>query len=395
VGSRTATLIIRYRAKSGEWIRALPARGGNGRIRPGYALIDDQAEQVDGFVYQIRFYENRRLKYETVGRDAAEAETRRRVIAQQASAKADAIRAGLKVESQPARRNLAETAAAYIADAEGRGANEAAAQARVVSEEFLSMVRKSYIDEITREDFFKFHAALRRRGCQERTVANKHQRLASWLRFAGMDRTVPPPRPRYEQALPTIYNRDEISTLLSEAQPQMRIAILIGLKLGLRDQELIHAEFSDVNWSEKTFRVRGKPRWNFKVKTHEQRDVPAPDDVVKELRQWQKENPGQALILETRNHRPHTKLLRALKVLARKAKLNCGRCDGCKSKRRECKEFTLHKFRRTYITTLLRNGIDLRTVQAYAGHKDIQSTMKYLRPASAKEVQAKLNAVQW
>jgi hypothetical protein len=67
--------------------------------------------------------------------------------------------------------------------------------------------------------------------------------------------------------------------------------------------------------------------------------------------------------------------------------MNCGSCEGCKAKRRECETFTLHKFRRSYITTLLRNGIDLRTVQAYAGHKDIASTMRYLRPASAKEAQ--------
>ena len=62
---------------------------------------------------------------------------------------------------------------------------------------------------------------------------------------------------------------------------------------------------------------------------------------------------------------------------------------------RECQEFTLHKFRRTYITTLLRSGVDLRMVQAYAGHKDIASTMRYLRPASAKEAQAKLNGIEW
>ncbi len=84
-----------------------------------------------------------------------------------------------------------------------------------------------------------------------------------------------------------------------------------------------------------------------------------------------------------------------LKNLARKVKLNCGRCAGCRSKNRACGEYTLHRFRRTYITTLLRNGVDLRTVQAYAGHKDIASMMRYLRPASAKEAQAKLNAIEW
>lgn len=33
------------------------------------------------------------------------------------------------------------------------------------------------------------------------------------------------------------------------------------------------------------------------------------------------------------------------------------------------------------------------TSQADAGHKDIASTMRYLRPASAKEAQGRLNAV--
>jgi integrase len=63
--------------------------------------------------------------------------------------------------------------------------------------------------------------------------------------------------------------------------------------------------------------------------------------------------------------------------------------------RNECEGYTLHRFRRTYITTLLRSGIDLRTVQAYAGHKDLASTMRYLRPATGKEAKAKLNAVKW
>jgi integrase len=48
------------------------------------------------------------------------------------------------------------------------------------------------------------------------------------------------------------------------------------------------------------------------------------------------------------------------------------------------------------ITKMLRgfNG-DLRTVQAYAGHKDITSTMRYLVPESAEESQAKVDAIKW
>lgn len=175
----------------------------------------------------------------------------------------------------------------------------------------------------------------------------------------------------------------------------MHMTIQLALKCGLRDQELMHVEFSDIHWEDKTLRVKGKPKWGFRVRDHEQRDIPVPADVLAELEKRKKEDKPMSLVLGTKRGSPNSKLLRTLKALARKAKLNCGLCDGCKSKRRECQEFTLHKFRRTYITTLLRNGVDLRTVQAYAGHKDIASTMRYLRPASAKEAQAKLNAIHW
>ena len=395
VATRTATLIIRFKAADGAWKRAPAASGANGRIRPGYALVNGKAERVNDYNYQVRFFERRKLKYEPAGKNAADAEALRRRIEQQTTVRAEALKVGVKVEVEQTRKTLAQTAASYIKDAEDRGASEAALQARSVSAEFMRMLKKTYVDEVAREDVFRFHTVLRKRGCKDRTVANKHQRLTSWLRFAGVDKLILPPTPKYEEALPTTYSRDQVSTLLAEAEPYMRMAILMGLKLGLRDGELIHAEFSDINRAEKTFRVRGKPQWGFKVKTHEQRDVPVPDDVLAELDIWKSQCPGQTLILGTKNRQPNTKLLRALKRLARQAKLNCGRCEGCQSKRRECREYTLHEFRRTYITTLLRNGVDLRTVQAYAGHKDIASTMRYLRPASAKEAQAKLNTIVW
>jgi integrase len=287
------------------------------------------------------------------------------------------------------------TAALYIKDAENRGALEAAAQASNVTDEFMRVVKKTFVDEITREDMFAFHRALRKRGCQDRTVANKHSRAASWLHFAGVAKDLLPPKPRFEEQLPTINDRDQISTLSANADPAKRMMIDLALKLGLRDGELRHAEFGDIDWAESTIRVRGKPKFNFRVKTWEQRVVPIPEDLLLELKRWKVQHSGCSLILGTKSGRPDSKMLRILKKLARNSGLNSGRCEGCQSKNRECPEYTLHRFRRTYITTLLRNGIDLRTVQAYAGHKDITSTMRYLRPASAKEALAKLNAIVW
>jgi hypothetical protein len=40
--------------------------------------------------------------------------------------------------------------------------------------------------------------------------------------------------------------------------------------------------------------------------------------------------------------------------------------------------FWLHKFRATFATRCLWAGIDLRTVQQWLGHSDMESTMRYL-----------------
>ena len=51
----------------------------------------------------------------------------------------------------------------------------------------------------------------------------------------------------------------------------------------------------------------------------------------------------------------------------------------------------LHKFRATFATWHLQAGVDLRTVQKWLGHTDLESTMRYLKAARGAEVQAKVN----
>lgn len=392
---KSVTLMIRHRMDDGTWKRSLAARAGNGRIRSGYALIDGNSVRSDQFYYEIRFWSDGSTKYENVGKNPYDAEIKRQLKERQLVIKSAAPNANLLVVEGPERNTLAATAAAYIQNKEDNQFSEAAMQARLVTREFIETCRKRFIDEISEQDITGFHKALRKRGCEPRTVANKHRRLTSWLRFAGIDKSVLPPCPKYEQQLPTIFNRDEISTLMANASPYLHMMIQLGLKAGLRDQELMHVEFSDIDRHEKTLRVRGKPRWGFTIKDYEQRDIPLPDDVLQELTDWKRKNKTHSLILPTRNGNPNGHLLYNLKGLVRRSKLNCGRCDACKSKRKQCEEFTLHKFRRTCLTRWLQSGIDLRTVQAWAGHADLTSTMRYLRPASGDEVRDKVNSVRW
>jgi site-specific recombinase XerD len=39
----------------------------------------------------------------------------------------------------------------------------------------------------------------------------------------------------------------------------------------------------------------------------------------------------------------------------------------------------------------LQAGVDLRTVQKWLGHVDLESTLRYLKPARGAEVQRKVN----
>jgi integrase/recombinase XerD len=96
------------------------------------------------------------------------------------------------------------------------------------------------------------------------------------------------------------------------------------------------------------------------------------------LKEWRTQNPKAKLVLGTSNDRPNTKFLAMLKVIATRA----GVADA-----------ELHSFRRTYATMLLRGGMDLRTVQMLMGHSDLESTMRYLTPATGDEVRNKIDEI--
>jgi integrase/recombinase XerD len=109
-------------------------------------------------------------------------------------------------------------------------------------------------------------------------------------------------------------------------------------------------------------------------------------------------HPDQNLIVPNTEGNPNTKLLVMIKRMARRAGIECGWCPNCLAKvkgHRGCEEFELHKFRRTCITTWLRSKIDPRTVMAYAGHADLETPLRYLRPAAAQERIAEVGEIKW
>jgi integrase len=138
-----------------------------------------------------------------------------------------------KLVESPGRLYLRKAAQNYEEDAIQRGALDAAEAIRNVTAEFISVCEKTYADEVVRDDVFKFHRALRKRGCGDRTVHNKHMRLRSFFKFCKLDySTILPPAPKYDSTLPTTYSAEEITNLLSAAGPYMTIAVELGVSVG-------------------------------------------------------------------------------------------------------------------------------------------------------------------
>src|ERR1035437_7888676 len=186
---------------------------------------------------------------------------------------------------------------------------------------------------------------------------------------------------------------------MAAADPYQHLAMSLMLKLGLRDGEAQHGEWTSIDWGSSTFHVQSKPQYDWWVKDYEDRIIPIGSDLLTELREWREAHPKDILIIPTRTGRPNGKLLLMLKRLARAAGLGCGKCKNCVEKatgEKGCDDYYLHKFRATFITMLFRSGrFDPPTIMRYAGHEDLATTMKYAQSVEAHEKVAAISGIAW
>lgn len=107
----------------------------------------------------------------------------------------------------------------------------------------------------------------------------------------------------------------------------------------------------------------------FKPKDSEERTIPIPSTLVRDLKAL-KTTSKTNLIFPNGQGNANGHLLRDLKEVAKRGKLNCGHCESthfgkaitCKT-HAVCEQFYLHKFRHTFACMHLLAGVDVRTVQ--------------------------------
>ena len=138
--------------------------------------------------------------------------------------------------------------------------------------------------------------------------------------------------PRYVTQEPESYENDELEKFFAACDPEEKIFFEFYLMTGFRKKEVAFCTWPDVDLRAGVVRVTAKPEHGFKPKDWEDREVPIPDRLVQSLKAWAKSRNGSEFVFP------------------------------------------------------------LRTVQLWLGHKDLESTMRYLKPARGKGVREKVNA---
>jgi integrase len=389
-------ILLRYCKTEKGWRRFPVAIGRNGRIRPNYVLVDGEPREYAEGHYELRFYQGSKPVYRNVGDNAQDALLERDKEAQLLVARDAATAGGAVLVEEVGRIPLSRQATKFVQAAIDRGSLVAADSYRLAIAEFLKDSGRTYADQVTADDIAAHHLALKKRGAGARTVHNRHQFVKAFLVDCGVSiAALGRNAPKYDKTLPEIYEPSELKTFLNSLKDPYHLLIFsLLLKTGLREQEAMYLEWSDISFPAQTLTIHSKLHLGFRIKDKEERSVPIPRDLLARLKKFRTTHPEKHFVIGNKNDRPHTKLLRLLKGLAEKAGLNCGRCESCKN-RDECVNWFLHKFRATYCTQLLRSGMDLRTVQQMMGHTDIASTMRYLRPQEDAHTQSKINSIKW
>jgi integrase len=184
---------------------------------------------------------------------------------------------------------------------------------------------------------------------------------------------------------PEPYEADEVVSLIAKADSRMALVIRTFVGTGMRDMELAHLTWEDIDFKHKLIHIQPKPChcrkcgsvgvWKPKAKEGT-RNIPLGDGLLADLA---KIKTGEGLVFPSpRDGKVDGKLLAKLGSVAKKAGVAAPK---------------LHRFRDTFITNKIRDGVDIRTVQKWAGHKDIRRG--WLRTAwpLALRLTARTNAI--
>lgn len=262
--------------------------------------------------------------------------------------------------------------------------------------QFLNSLGKvRFMDEITTDVLRAFKRTMEAEGFAGKTIDTRLNIVYFLLKKNGITTRLPKDEmPTIEEEPAVPFSDEDIQKLFAAMNDEETVRYKFFLGTAARDREVTFAAWNDINFEKKTFTVRSKPDAGFFVKNHESRTMRIPSSLVELLKARRKKAPHDRWIFVNEEGRPDNHFLRKLKRIALRARVNCGQCRTTlrigkfqtDKKEREvtckthpvCQHIFLHRLRKTCATRWQEHGVPIRTIQAWLGHKNLETTMIYL-----------------
>lgn len=367
MANTTVSIILRFKQADGRVRNLTPVYSGKSRLKPGWAILDGKEQYVGGDYY-LRWYKPNGQVWKKIGPDAN--------VALLAQIRQERVLAGESVpseqSSQVSRVTLLEVITAFLEERESSQDYEERNESRRKLYLFADVCGKQYWDEIQAEDTVKFVAHLKTiksakgKPYSERTIHNFMRDLQTFFKAGGKD--IIKKLPRYAEKIVDRYTDEELDKFFAACDAEEHIRYQFFLYTGCREQEVMYMNpDTDIDTVKGTVTVREKA--GFTVKNRKERVIPIPDCLVEEIKTYKVLYPGRKFLFINRDGRPDGHMLRKLKLIAKRGGL--------------AGNWTLHRFRRTFATRALENGVPIHVVKEWLGHSDFTTLLRYVAELEA------------
>jgi integrase len=316
----------------------------------------------------------------------------------------DIVEAGVEAQDQGLtvaelqnsnRVTVASAVARFLDHAEKSKKRKTANGYRLNLKQFQGSSPVKYLDEVTRDTVRGFRDWLNAQGFDPRTQHNRVLTVLSLLKENKITTGFSLTRdlPTFEEDPPVPFSEEDLKKMFAAMTEDEVIRYKFFLGTACREQEVQYGTWQDIDFEKMEFHVRPKKDVGFTPKNHEKRSVPMPASLVAALKAHRKRAKNTRWLFVNKNGEPDGHFLKKLKRIALHAKINCGECTTTVNKGRYdskrpvevscktdpvCEHVFLHRLRKTCASRWEAAGIPVRTIQAYLGHKSLETTMRYL-----------------
>jgi len=367
---------------------------------------------VDSPPYYVRFTVAGRQKWSEPFPSLKEAQAAAETLPDLYEAQSKGISIAELAEQRNANRTPTKIAVeTYLEQKKGK-ARKTYAQYRLALSEFLeslkSLPRKiHFLDEITVDVLRSYKRFMEQRSYAGKTIDTRLNILYFLLKKNAIAARLPKDEmPTIEEEPATPYSEEELKKLFAAMDEEEKIRYKFFLGTGCRDKEVTFASWSDLNLDKGTYTIRSKPDVGFTVKNHESRTVSLPTSLRDSLKAHRKKAKHERWIFVNEDGRPDNHFLRKLKRIALHGGLNCGQCrttviKGKYDRKKTvevtcktdpvCKHIFLHRLRKTCATRWQEASIPIRTIQHWLGHKDLETTARYLGVTADEKLRGQID----